>query len=141
MRQKYYNMRHRIFIFLMLLITALTASARDFEYEGIIYTVLDEEAKTVETKQGEVDGYIAKVYTGNSASGNLTLPSHPKDGEVEYTLTRIGNYGFWAQSLVSVDIPNTVLTIGDHAFFCCTSLKSVKFPNSLKIIEGAAFYN
>jgi hypothetical protein len=39
----------------------------------------------------------------------------------------------------SYTIPNTVTTIGDHAFSDCTSLTSVSIPNSVTVIGNGAF--
>ena len=43
------------------------------------------------------------------------------------------------ESLMSVVIPEGVTDIGEVAFFGCTNLKSVVFPESLKIIREEAF--
>lgn len=39
----------------------------------------------------------------------------------------------------SIDIPNSVTSIGNHAFSLCRSLKSVNIPNSIKSIGLSAF--
>jgi hypothetical protein len=41
--------------------------------------------------------------------------------------------------VTSVVIPNTVTSIGNSAFYGCTSLTSLTIPNSVAIIEGGAF--
>ncbi len=46
-----------------------------------------------------------------------------------------------ATSLVTVDIPDSVLYIGDSAFSGCDQLSAVTFSKSLKTIEANAFYN
>ena len=149
-------MKQRIYLFLMLVITALTASSRDFEYEGIIYTVLDEEAKTVETKRGsgklplkgqDIEFTVFEEETsnntpGNDVSGSLILPKYPKDGDVEYTLVNIGNFGFVdCNNLTSIQLPDTLNYIGLGAFLDCISLTSIKLPQSLSYIESGAFIN
>ena len=122
----------RLAFSLIAVTTSLLSSARDFEYtyEGqtLTYTVLDEDAKTVKTKE------YKKV------SGDLILPEHPKDGEDEYTLTEIGKSTFFdCSSLTSITIPNSVTEIGMHAFFCCSSLTSVIIPNSVTEIGEGVF--
>ena len=68
---------------------AIPVLGRDFtyEYEGqtLTYTVIDEDAKTCKTKDG--DFYIRTP--GNKVVGNLVIPSIAKDGEFEYTVTTI----------------------------------------------------
>lgn len=45
-----------------------------------------------------------------------------------------------AGSLISVNIPDTVTTIGEFAFFQCTGLTSISLPASLTQIGMSAFY-
>ncbi len=40
----------------------------------------------------------------------------------------------------SFEIPSSVVTIGDYAFYGCEYLTSIKIPNSVKIIDDFAFY-
>ena len=44
-------------------------------------------------------------------------------------------------SLTSVNIPDSVTTIGQYAFYECASLKSATIPNSVTTIGYSAFYN
>ena len=43
-------------------------------------------------------------------------------------------------SLTSINIPNSVTTIGDYAFSGCSGLTSISIPNSVKTIWESAFY-
>ena len=115
-------------------------SARDFEYtyEGqtLTYTVLDEDAKTVETKEGTY------FNGGNIVTGDVKLPATVYDGDNEYSVVAIGNYAFYdCRELTSVDISNSVTTIGDDAFSNCRGLTSIDIPNSVTSIGGSAFSN
>ena len=44
-------------------------------------------------------------------------------------------------NLTSIEIPNSVTSIGEYAFSGCTSLTSIEIPNSVTSIGGSAFYN
>ncbi len=96
--------------------------------------MLDEAAKTVETKAGRFAN-----YAGNNVSGNLILPEHPISNGVEYTLIRLGEYAFSECDLTSVVIPNSVTSIEFGAFRYCSGLTSVIIPNSVNSIGEWAF--
>ena len=53
----------------------------------------------------------------------------------------IGNVAFWGcESLVNINIPNSVTTIGYSAFVSCDSLTSINIPNSVTTIGEQAFF-
>ena len=55
-------------------------------------------------------------------------------------VTSIGDDAFWnCTSLTSVTIPSSVTSIGDHAFSDCDSLTSVTIPDSVTSIGESAF--
>ncbi len=57
-------------------------------------------------------------------------------------VTSVGNYAFYGcSSLTSVTIPDSVTSIGRYAFGSCTSLTSVTIPDSVSSIGEYAFYN
>lgn len=109
---------------------ALPGLARDFtyEYEGqtLTYTVLDENAKTCKTKEGN----NSPKTSGNKVTGDLIIPSIAKDGDVEYTVTSISRNAFYGCSgLNSVTIPESVTSIYKDAFSGCTELKNLIFED------------
>lgn len=118
----------KILVFMLGVLLALPGIARDFtyEYEGqtLTYTVLSESNMTCMPKEGN---YWApgKLYTsGNYVSGDLVIPSIAKDGDVEFSVTRIGELAFCFNSdLTSVSIPSSVYKISAHAFYQCGALK------------------
>lgn len=62
--------------------------------------------------------------------------------EIPNTVTTIGINAFGeCSALTSVIIPNSVTNIGDNAFTNCTSLMSVTIPNSVTNIGDYAFNN
>ena len=74
--------------------------------------------------------------------GNLTIPSSIKVNEVDYSVTSIGDKAFYkCSSLTSVTIPNSVTSIGNEAFKDCSYLTSINIPNSVTNIGDGAFDN
>ena len=64
--------------------------------------------------------------------------------ETSYTIpnsvTTIGEHAFSdCDSLTSINIPNSVTTIGEGAFISCNSLTSINIPNSVTTIGNGAF--
>ncbi len=122
---------------------ALPGLGRDFTftYEGqtLTYTVLDEEAKTCETKQGVLNYEECVIYPGNNVEGQLTIPSVAVDGTTQYTVTKIGRHSFIHCNLTSVFIPNSVKEIGFAAFTDCVELTSVDIPNSVTSLGASSF--
>lgn len=122
------------------ILSQMSAFARDFSYtyEGqtLTYTVLDEDAKTCETKSGTKD------VPGNYVSGEVVIPSTATDESGNtYTVTTIGDYSFYNCTNLTGPfiIPNTVTLIGNCAFGGCSKLTEINLPNGLKTLGGALF--
>lgn len=142
---------------------ALYAEENDFQYpadSGIWYTVINTDE--VRTKAGSAD-YTetpAQFTYGNEVSGEITIPETVVYNGQNYTVVEIGEYGFsngltsitlpstlrkindcafYKTSLTSVDIPESVTSIGAHAFQDCGSLQSVTLHEGLSSIGAFAF--
>ncbi len=75
---------------------------------------------------------------GGSNSPKITSVVFEEDSVCE----SIGNDAFYyCTSLKSIVIPNSVTYIKDNAFYYCTSLKSIVIPNSVTHIGWHAFYD
>lgn len=116
---------------------AFAGFSRDFTYQGVNYTVLDETEATCETKAG-----VEYVSGGSNVSGALELPATPKDGEKEYKLVKIASDSFYGcYELTSVTIPEGVVSIGNNAFKACVAMTSISFPTTLTSVGEWAFYS
>ena len=100
----------------VLLLSAATATAHDFEVNGIFYNKNEDENNTASvTYQGNSwDAY------DNEYSGTVTIPSEVTDYGITYSVTSIGIEAFsYCSGLTSVVIPNSVTSIGGGAFANC----------------------
>ena len=60
--------------------------------------------------------------------------------EIPDTVTSVGDYQFnYFSNVTSITIPSSVTTIGRDAFLGCTSLTNINLPNSVTAIENGAF--
>lgn len=81
-------------------------------------------------------------YYGNDK--NLTIPEELCIEGKSYAVKEIDSYAFsndsFGKNIESITIPKTVISINDHAFSNCNSLKSVLFEgNSLESINACIF--
>ena len=74
------------------------------------------------------------AYTGKAET--LDVP----DALDVYRVTSIGDWAFYfCTSLTSTTLPDSVVSIGDYAFYSCDSLTSITLPDSLTSIGAEAF--
>ena len=131
----------KLLLSLFALTVALVLNAEDFsyEYEGqtLVYTVIDENAKLCQTKEGSSLSFTP----GNKVSGNLVIPSVAKNKYgTEYRVVSIGARAFReCTELNSVSIPTSVTAIGEVAFCNCSGLTSMTIPNSVSSIADYTF--
>ena len=110
-------------------LAAFPSLARDFTYEykgqTVLYTVLDEEAKTCTTSVG------VGVANKNFIKGDLEIPSVAMDGTTRYTVTEIAKYSFYEnKELTSVIVSTSINNIGKLAFGQCPNLRTVRVEDS-----------
>nr|MBQ4458444.1 leucine-rich repeat protein [Clostridia bacterium] len=78
----------------------------------------------------------------NVASFWLNLDKSQKEITVEEGYSFIPPYAFYGMtSLESIELPNSINSIGEYAFCYCNSLKSVFIPKSVVSISGSPFYD
>ncbi len=56
-----------------------------------------------------------------------------------HNVEAIGDYSFWGAGLISLDLPDSVNTIGKYSFSYCSNLMSINLSNSLHEIPERAF--
>ncbi len=141
-------MRKIILTTLITTFLLISARARTVIELDIYYEVNDD------TNEAEVisnpDKYSGRVYIKDkigrytvTSIGNGAFEDCP-DLEYVYipsTVKRIGDFAFslCGISLTSITIPNSVVSIGNYAFYGCTSLTTINVPNSVTSIGDYAF--
>ena len=120
---------------LMLLAIAMTASAYDFEVDGIFYNINTSDTSTVSvTFKGATYSEMKSYY------GDIVIPGTVTNGGFTYQVTAINDGAFrGCDSLYNVTLPNTVIEIKSSAFYECSGLTSVSLPESLTSIGYSAF--
>lgn len=88
------------------------------------------------TKGLSIENGAVKSYSGSLT--NVVIPSCYKGD----TVMSIGNSAFWGcNGLTSITIPNSVTSIGEDAFYGCEMLSSITIPNSVESIGNRAFFD
>ncbi len=82
----------------------------------------------------------ASTVRYTNLSGNVTIPATVYHGGITYNVIGIDNYAFENCFYVtSINIPNTVTSIGINAFHNCESLSTIVWGNSVQYIGNYAF--
>ena len=100
-------------------------------------------------------GLVAYKYKGTMPSGTSIIikdgtlgiadwafdDCRPASIDIPNSVISIGRYAFSnCYGLTNITIPNSVSFIGRHAFYSCGSLTSIDIPNSVTFIGQEAFY-
>lgn len=143
---------HKICLVVLACFSYLSASAYDFEADGLYFTIISPKDLTV-----SVDGAV------NKDMDKIVIPQTVVYKNKTLTITRVGSEAFKSyKNLQSISFPNTMLSIGESAFeedelladvvlpdsllrigsnaFCsCSSLESIKIPSNVTKIGYNAF--
>ena len=115
-----------------MLLCCIAVSAQRFEVDGIYYSILSTEDKTI-----KVSG-----HNNETCQDCVSIPETIENNGVVYTVTSIGDEAFLeCEYLSSITIPSSVRVIGNYAFDYCPKLTSVTIPNSVTSIGNRAFYS
>ena len=133
----------------------LTAFANNpFQETNVIVVELDDETPITEIPQNfchearnlETINIPTSVTVINGHSGQNGAPFYNCYSLTTVTfasnnkLVEIKNSCFQnCKSLVSIDLPDSVTTMGDHCFSSCSSLEEISLPNSLKTVKNHFF--
>lgn len=117
------------------LMASASASAHDFEVDGIFYNITSDTDNTVEvTYQGEYcDSYF------DEHKGKVIIPSAVTHNGITYSVTAIGAEAFYnCAKLTSITLPHSIVKINESAFYGCKSLRTITITNPEAIIEDGA---
>lgn len=144
---------HKICLVVLACFSYLSASAYDFEADGLYFTIISPKDLTV-----SVDGAV------NKDMDKIVIPQTVVYKNKTLTITRVGSEAFKSyKNLQSISFPNTMLSIGEsafeedelladvvlpdsllrigsNAFSDCSSLESIKIPSNVTKIGYNAFY-
>ena len=90
------------------------------------------------------DSTIVTPYSSSVFGANIVSNTYENGvGIITFDddVTSIGQSAFYTCStLTSVTIPDSVTSIGNYAFYLCTALASVNIPNGVTSIENSTFF-
>ena len=123
----------QLLITIAVLLCSTTMYAYDFEVDGIYYNIIPTTDFTAEVTSGDIN-----------YSGDVIIPSTVNYNGNVYSVKYIESSAFESCSvLTSIEIPNSITSIGSEAFSSCSSLTNVIFEENSQLtsIDFAAFKN
>lgn len=131
-------MRTKIILFLLTLITSVSAYPFSYTYKG----------KTLEYGLSDYwteNGYVTYAHVtkpSTQPSGAVEIPETVEYEGQTYSVKKIDYEAFrGCVTLTSIKIPNTITSMEGYAFYGCKSLTSVELPNSITAISYYTFSN
>lgn len=121
---------------LLLSLPILSLEASDIIIDGIHYQIIDSYNKKCEVVK---DTENSSYYTDSNYSGLIVIPSTIVVDGVEYSVTKIDKYAFYRSKISFISLPNTIESIGEHAFDGCNSLEKIILPGKIDQISKYCF--
>ena len=106
---------------------------------GVAYS---KDGKRLLKATGYLSGhYMLKEGTRVICDGAFSRRDSLTSINIPDSVTSIGKSAFdWCESLTCINIPDSVTSIGDSAFSWCKSLTNINIPDSVTSIGDSAFY-
>ena len=128
----------KLFSLFVALIATTSLWAYDFQSGDLYYNITSNSAPYAVEVTSKSSSY---PYNDGVMFTSVTIPQNVTYNGTNYSVTSIGEYAFYyCSSLTSITIPNSVTSIGDRAFWNCDNLTSITIPNSVTRIGKAAFH-
>ena len=89
----------------------------------------------IELDDNETGVVVSNSGNAENLEGAITIP----DTVGGKPVTGIANSAFKGSGITSVDLPDTITSIGNSAFADCENLTTIDLPESLKVIDSYAF--
>lgn len=95
-----------------------------------------------------IDGLRYEVIKGNKVellgsevevADTVRVPAEIVHNNRRYHVIRIATNAFMGADMVTIELPNSLRSIGSEAFLGCPKLSTIEIPNSVKEIEVEAF--
>lgn len=114
---------------LVMLLTAVAASAVEVEIDGLWYNIVEE--------TGEAS--VIQYKNNNRYSGDIIIPEYIDNGGNTYRVTNIEEWAFQFCGIDKITIPSSVETMGKGVFADCYNLTTVNILSPIEIIEDQTF--
>ncbi len=91
----------------------------------------------------EIDGMPVKRimrYEEDRYNKYAVVPGNVISVELPESIVAIGERAFYETSIKTINLPDSILSIGDGAFSHCSKLENVHLPNQLDYLGGSAFF-
>lgn len=118
----------KLWMFIVILCTSTSASAYDFEVDGVYYDIISVSDLTCEVVNGNYDGVI-------------TIPAIVQYKGKELSVISISQSAFANSSISEIILSDGLQTIQSYAFSNCDKLTKINIPSTVNRIEDYAFYH